>query len=183
MIVERKLARRYAEAVFSLAQEQGRLEKFEAELAGADRALAAAPELTALLAHPEFPRESKLRLIEQALAGQVSAEMVSLLRLLVSRGRQALFPVIREEFAALADEARNLLRGRVASAIPLAPEQKGRLREKLAAITGKQVELQEELDPALLAGVRVWLGDRMIDGSAAGRLAALRLSLIRPGGQ
>jgi len=178
MIAVSRVSRRYAEAIFSVAREAGRLEDFEAELAAANQLLAEMPQLRALLAHPEIPRESKLRLVEETFGGRLSAEMVSFLRVLVLRGRQALLLEIGESFSALADEARNLIRARVASAIPLAPEQKARLREKLIAMTGKRIELEEEIDPALLAGVRVWLGDRMIDGTAAGRLAELRTGLM-----
>ena len=175
---DRKVSRRYAEAIFSLARDQGRLDDLQAELAAANRLLAEAPDLRALLDHPEIAREQKLSLLEAAFAGRFSPELVSFLRLLVLRRRQNLLPEMEEEFAALADEARAVVRARVESAIPLAPEQRTRLRDKLAAMTGKRVELEEEVAPALLAGLRVWLGDRMIDGSAARRLAELRATLL-----
>ena len=176
-----RLARRYAEAIFSLAREENRLDELEAELGAANQLFTDLPELRALLVHPEIQREEKIALLERVFAGRLSAEAVSFLRVLVQHRRHELLSEVVEEFAGLANEARNLVKARVASVVPLSRDQAGRLQQCLARRTGKRVELAEEIEPLLLAGVRVWLGDQMIDGSAAGRLAELRTILMSIG--
>jgi F-type H+-transporting ATPase subunit delta len=74
----------------------------------------------------------------------------------------------------LADEARGLAEAWVETAIPLTSDQEQRLRAALERMTGKMVEMHMRMEPEVLAGVRVRIGDHLIDGSAAGRLQAMR---------
>ena len=138
MIGDRKLARRYAEAIFSLAREENRLDELEAELGAANQLLTDLPELRSLLLHPEIQREEKIALLERIFAGRLSAEAIAFLRVLVQHRRHELLSEVVEEFVVLADEARNLVKARVASVLPLSRDQAGRLQQCLARRTGKR---------------------------------------------
>jgi len=178
-----RASRRYAEALFQLAQETGQLDWLEQELEALVQITAGAPELRRLLDHPEVPRERKFGLLDRVLAGAVSPVLLSLLKLLVERGRQQALGAIAADFGALADAARGLLRVQVTSAVRLSEEQLERLTKVLSHLTGKRIALESEVDPEVLAGAQVRIGDRVIDGSARTRLERLRANLREVGRQ
>jgi len=89
---------------------------------------------------------------------------------------------VGEEYSRLADADAGVVRVAVDSATALSEEQSSRLQQALARLTGKQVMIQLHLAPELLAGVRVRIEDKMLDGSAAGRLEALRAIMQKTGG-
>jgi F-type H+-transporting ATPase subunit delta len=97
--------------------------------------------------------------------------------LLLRRGRIDLLPQVAQEFRALYEKRAGIVRATVISAAPLAEDEQRALRERLGQMTSGRVEMTVEVDPAILGGVIVRLGDRMIDGSVRGRLERLRSRL------
>jgi F-type H+-transporting ATPase subunit delta len=174
----RRVAARYAEALFAVAQERYAVEAVREELADLVQAVDSVPELRMLLARPDLPADMKLAAVRSALGDQVSATVSGLLDALVRHGRGELAEEVAEAFGELADDAAGVVRAEARSVVPLTPEQRRRLVGALARTTGRRVELEEAIDPSVLAGVRLWVGDRLIDGSAAGRLERLREQLI-----
>jgi len=179
--MERQVAARYAEALFSLAQEKGQIDEIGEELTFCADLLARQFELRRVLEHPEIDNEKKQALLERTLGDRLSETTLSFLNLLIQRGRIALLSLAAEEFEAFADRARDIQRVQVTAAGELSGDQEKRLRGALEALTGKRVELETAVDPELLAGVRVQIGDRLIDGSAAGRLDSMRAKLKEAG--
>jgi F-type H+-transporting ATPase subunit delta len=97
--------------------------------------------------------------------------------LLIDRRRQNLFALIQREFSRLANEARHIVEVKVASALTLTANQEDQLRQVIAQSTGKNVQLQTEVKPELIGGVRLQIGDRVMDGSIATALSKMREEL------
>jgi F-type H+-transporting ATPase subunit delta len=173
-------ARRYARALFSLAGEEGRVEPLRDELAAMQRLFGESEELRHTIFRPLHPVKER-RSVLRALCARLgtSATLANFLGYLVERRRLVDFDPICQEYARLADVAAGLLRAEVVSATGLREEQRERLRSALAARTGKTIELEERVDPALLGGVVANVGGLVFDGSLRTQLAQLHHSLTR----
>jgi F-type H+-transporting ATPase subunit delta len=168
-------AKRYAEAAYDIAREQGLGEAWSDALKGL-AALYGSPEAARFLGNSAVPPAAKQELVRKALAG-TPPEAVNLALLLLHRGRTALGPQIAEAYQELLDEAQGVSHATVTSAVPLTDAELAAVREKLTAITGGQVEVTTEVDEAILGGLVVRIGDRLIDGSTRNRLLALKQQL------
>jgi F-type H+-transporting ATPase subunit delta len=122
---------------------------------------------------PETQRSDKLAVLEKLLPS-VGPEVLNLLRLLVLRDRIPLVPQIRAEFVRLDREARGVVEADVTVARAYDREEQNEIQRRLAEATGKKVELRLHVDPQILGGIVVRIGDRLIDGSVSGRLQRLR---------
>jgi F-type H+-transporting ATPase subunit delta len=173
-------ARRYARALFSLAQEEGRIEAVRGELDALEQLFGSNAELRHAIfrpLHPVAERRAVLRQVCERLS--CSRTVTSFLGLLVDRRRLIDFDAILEELRRLADEAAGRVRAEVVSATRLREEQRERLRRALAARTGKQVELDERVDPTLLGGAVASVAGVVFDGSLRTQLTQLRGSLTK----
>lgn len=171
------VARRYAQAFFDLGAEQGALEEQEADLARVVGTMAEQPALQKTLYHPLISAEEKRRLVDQLFGSQAGATTLNLVRLIIEKKRERLLPAILEEFRQLVNVARNVVEVEAVAASPLAEPLIGELRSKLEDATGKRVQVKVSVNPALLGGVVLQIGDRRIDGSVRGRLNSLRHSI------
>lgn len=172
-------ARRYAKALFQLAAEAGEVEKVRAEMGALAQLLEQSPELAGVLLQPLYPVSQRSAVLA-AVAERLSSS--TLLRrfyqVLIDQRRLLDFEAIRAEFERLADEAAGVERAQVRSASPLSEAQQQRLRRALGARLGRDVELQIEVDPALLGGLVARVGDLVFDGSVRTQLRQLRHSLV-----
>ena len=173
-------ARRYARALFALAQEGGAIEPVRAELARIDAQLEETPELRAALfrpLHPVAERRAVLRSVAQRES--LSREVQSFLLLLIDRRRIVDFDAIVAEYERLADAAAGRIAAEVVAASPLRDDQRERLRRALSARVGSDVELAVKIDPALIGGAIARVGGLVFDGSLRTQLAQLRDNLTR----
>jgi F-type H+-transporting ATPase subunit delta len=172
-VTYRRIARRYAAALFASASAQGLVDRVQTELEAAQGAIAADADLRAVLAHPEVPADRKQDIIGAVFA-HFAPLSLALLGLLVRRARHAYLADIIDEYRHLADRARGVVRVRAASAVAMTEPQRERLRLALARKTGKRPEMRYEIDPSLLAGLVVTVDNEVIDASARGRLERMR---------
>lgn len=175
---ERRVAQRYAEALYGLAEARGAAESVREELDELLALVVASGELRSLLERPDLEPGRKLAALRAGLRGQVSVTISALLASLVQHGRGDSLAEVGEVYGELADEAAGVVRAEVETAVPLTEAQRRRLAAALERVAGQRVRLEERTEKAVLAGVRVRLGDKLIDGSAAGRLARMREELI-----
>ncbi len=168
-------AKRYAEAAYLLARERGNEDAWSAGLA-AMAALFGDHQAAALFESTLVSPAQKLALVERALTG-VDSLALNLARLLVRRRRTSLGPQIAEAFQELIDQEKGISHATVTSAVPLSPDDKRAVEQKLREITGGQVILETEVDESILGGLVVRIGDRLIDGSTKSRLLALKRRL------
>jgi F-type H+-transporting ATPase subunit delta len=172
----RSTARRYAEAALSLAERDGTLEDWVTALETATTRLADA-QVMRVLADPAVAFDARRRVAETILGDAVSGGPRNLVLLLVRRNRVEQLPRVAAELRRLYEQRQGIVRAVVTSASPLSEADAAAVRDRLAAMTGDRVEVQLEVDPTLLGGVSVRMGDRLIDGSVRGRLERLRARL------
>jgi len=172
-MIYRRIARRYAVALFASAAEQGLVDEVERDLEAAGAVVAANAELRAALRHPEIPIQRKQEIVQSVFAG-LQPVSVTFLSLLVERRRQDYLDQVVDEYRKLADEARGLVRAAVTSAVAMTDEQQKRLRGALERRTGKRIMATYAVDSSLLAGLIVNIAESVIDASARGRLDRMR---------
>jgi F-type H+-transporting ATPase subunit delta len=169
------VARRYAQAVFELARESGNFDQWTRDL-DAIAAIMSDAAVAPVLESERVRDADKVALIEQLLAG-VSPLGLNLARLLVSNGRVDHAESIRDEFKSLLDTQRGIVHAHVTTAVPIGDEERALLVSRLSQMTGGQVTLQSEVNPEILGGLVVRIGDRLIDGSVRAKLKTLRRQL------
>ncbi len=170
-------ARRYAEAAFEVAMRDGRLAEWRnelevaAELAGDERALE-------VLANPAIPGERRATALTEMLGDRVSRPVQNLAQLMLRRGRIDDLSRVAAEFRRLDDARQGVTHAAATTATELTPDEVRALTDRLEQSTGGRIALDVQVDPSLLGGLIVRVGDRLIDGSVRGRLERLRNQLI-----
>jgi F-type H+-transporting ATPase subunit delta len=124
-----------------------------------------------------LPLTSRLDLAVAVIGPDVSRPVLNLIVLLLRRGRIELLPRVAQEFARLDDLRNHVIHATAISAAPMGKDEVRALTARLEQLTGGRVELATDVDPSILGGVVVRLGDRLIDGSVRGRLERLRSQL------
>ncbi len=173
-----QLAIKYATAIFEIAKEENKLVPYGEELASIRQNLFSIPEAKAFFANPQIQPEAKKELLTKCFKGEVSKMIFNFLLLLVDKRRIGIFEAIEEEYHKLSNRERGIMIADVTTARGLSKTQQIQLSKKLASITNKKIQLRLHEDAKILGGVIVKIGDKRIDGSVAGRLAALRQQLL-----
>jgi len=168
------VAGRYAEALYDIASKQNLVDTIEAELKAVEVILTENNDLQKVLYHPQITAADKKELFNQLFKGKVLDITGNFLALLVDRRREAFFGDIVAEFVSLANVVRNIVAAKVASAVKLNDKEKGKLDQILAKLTGKKVQTSYAVDPSLIGGVVVRIGDKIIDGSIKTRMTTLK---------
>jgi F-type H+-transporting ATPase subunit delta len=170
------IARPYAEAAFRLADETGALGKWS-EMLAALALVAADARVRAAVADPNLSDAQAAGLLIAILSGKLNADTENFVRVLAENGRLALLPEIRVQFDALKNEREGVLEAEVQSAFELSEAQVADLVQRLEKKTGRKVKTKVQVNKDLIAGVRIMLGDKVIDGSARAQLGALETAL------
>jgi F-type H+-transporting ATPase subunit delta len=169
----------YAKALLAAAEKAGQADAAVEELESlAQDVLAELPQFRAALESPRIGTEEKIALLDRAFSGRMSALGLNFLKVLARHGRLDCLRAI----AAVARKLLNELRGRrevlVRTASPLSQPLRQRIVDRLGAMLGKEVILQTEIDPEMLGGVTVRVGDTVYDGSVSAQLALMRAESI-----
>jgi F-type H+-transporting ATPase subunit delta len=167
--------RRYATAIFQIAQEKNDYDKWQADLQKMSVAAADASFLD-VLENPRLALDVKAGFLKGILPG-LSPLAVNLALLLVSRDNAGIIPQIAVEYTALLNEARGVASAEVITAVPLDNTDREKIRTQLSALTGATVEIKTEVDPGILGGVIARVGGKLLDGSTRTKLAALKRRL------
>ena len=172
-----QLATKYARAIFELAQEENKLDAYSKDLTKINEDVFGLPEAVKFFQNPLVPHQAKKDLLSKAFKDEISEESMNFLMLLVDKNRIGIFKEIYEIFTSLKNTAQGILVADVITAFPLTKTQETQLTKKLAAVTGKKIQIRKHEDKSILGGVIVTIGDKRIDGSAAGRLRSLKSTL------
>jgi F-type H+-transporting ATPase subunit delta len=172
------------DAAMTRAERDEQLDEVEDELFRFERIVDGEPALRAALTDRNLPAERKRDLIHRLLDGKASPVTVSLVERAVLYPRGRTIERVLDEFTSFAAQRRSRLIARVTSAVPLTDEQQGRLSDALAREFGHEVRLQMVVDPAIVGGITVRVGDELLDASVLRQLgAARRLITGRSGGR
>jgi len=172
------IARPYAEATFRAAQEKGTLGKTDEGLAYA-AAIARDERVHALLMNPKVSAAQKKELFASVAGDHLDEITRNLFALLVDGHREALLGYVQEQFEALKREHEKVVSARITSAQPLSGQQRDDIVAALEKRYGKKVEAELDVDPELLGGARVQVGDQVIHASVRDALAQMAAALTR----
>ena len=173
---QHRLSRRYATALFALAQEQKALPRVEKDLADLAGMLDDSQKLCAVLVNPVIPKRILRTAVEELVKrAKLSSLTKQFCQVLVENRRLGLLPDIIPAFASLAEESRGEMRATVTSAAKLSTKHKDAISKKLKKATGKTVIIDTVVDTSILGGVKVEIGSTLWDGSLDGKLDRLRV--------
>jgi F-type H+-transporting ATPase subunit delta len=173
------VAQNYAEALFELAGRSGELEEYGSLIDATAAAIEASDAVKAVLMSPKVTKAVKSRVLGVAL-DQVGApkEFVRYLEAVVKRGRQLMLPAIADSFHQMVDASLNRVRAAVTVARPANAALRDEITAALRRALDKQVIASFTVDPAILGGTVVRVGDRVYDGSIRRKLVRLKRQLI-----
>jgi F-type H+-transporting ATPase subunit delta len=170
------LARPYAKAAFELAQVDQSLARWDDMLSMAG-GFTTEESMAQILESPQVSSAQVVKIMTDTAGDAFNGRFRDYLSVLSGNERLSLLPEITDLFRRLREEAEKRLRVKVVSAIPLDENQAGRMRDALARRFDCEIELENEIDSAVLGGAVVYAGDQVIDGSLRGRLNKLSNSL------
>jgi F-type H+-transporting ATPase subunit delta len=171
-------ARRYSQAIFRMALQEKDLNRWQTDLRKV-ATLMKDSALAALFANPKITGEEKSKTLTQRL-GEINPLAVKLVLLLAAKGKLAAIDDIAEDYQTLVDNYRGIEGTEIAevtTAIPLDDADKLKIAQRITEIVGKPVQLRPKVDPAIIGGIIIRVGDKLIDGSLRSKLAALRKDL------
>ena len=170
------IARPYAEAAFRLADAQGTLAEWSAALANL-AAVAADARVKAAVGDPNLPAAKVAGLFISILAGKLAGETENFVRVLAGNGRLDVLAEIRTQYEVLKNEREGTVEAEVYTAFEMNAAQVADLVQRLEKRTGRKVRTKVLIDKNLIGGVKIVVGDKVIDGSARAQLGALEAAL------
>jgi F-type H+-transporting ATPase subunit delta len=173
-----EIARVYAKSLFEVAQEKGTLDVVREQLGQFSEALADSPELSTFFFSPYFSTAEKKDGLEKAVT-DADPIVVNVLELLLENHRMPVIHRLRKEFDRLWDEENKLLPVDITSAVALDDDVVKRLGEQIGEQTGRKVQLTAHVDPDVLGGIILRVGNQILDASIRNRLDQLRRSVAQ----
>ena len=174
------VAKTYGDALFEIAAEEGRMDAFCEEAEGILTVLQENADLSKLMSHPKIVKEEKIEIIEKIFKGQVSDEMVGLMRMIVDKGHFGDLADVLEYFIEQVKESKNIGTAYVTTAMELSEEQKAKVVDKLIQTTKYvEFEMHYDVDTALIGGMVIRIGDRVVDSSVKTKLYDLSRELSK----
>jgi F-type H+-transporting ATPase subunit delta len=168
---------RYAVALLDAAEERGVLPRVRVEIGGLRALIGASGDLSDFLQDRAIPPEAKQRILSQIFEGKVQEITLNFLLLVVSRQRERFLPDILAACQAILDEREGIVDADAVSAVGLTPAQEDLLKARLGSYTGKRIRMRTRVDPALIGGFIVRVGDTVFDSSLAMQLQRIRHGL------
>lgn len=165
------VSKTYGDALFEVALEQGKLDVYMDEVVAVKTAMDENQELFKLMSHPKVVKEEKIKIIEDIFAGKVSAELVGLLRMIVDKGHFEEVDAVFEYFIGRVKEFKNIGTAYVTTALELDDAHKAAVEKRLLETTRYvKFEMHYAVDSALIGGMVVRIGDRVVDSSVRTKL-------------
>ena len=172
------IARPYAEAAFRLALDGNSLAQWS-DMLGLVEAVVTDPQVASRIGDPNLDEHALEGLILGSLGERLDGQGRNLVQVLVQNGRLELVPEIRALFEESRREHEGVLEAKVVSALPIGDDQVKTLVAALESRFGRKVTAQVEVDPELIGGARIVIGDKVIDATVRGRLDAMAAALAR----
>ncbi len=169
----------YSLALFGVAKCEGLIDRIESELTDLRDTLSSNEELLPFLKDPKVTPEGKRKALSELLGDKISPLIHFQLSLAIEQGRAPLLPAIIDGFFDLTAESRKKITAKVTTAIALSESAIKKIETTLSDLAGEPVFLKMSVNPEILGGITVHLGDRIIDGSLKGQMDQLREGISR----
>ncbi|MFM7311406.1 MAG: ATP synthase F1 subunit delta [Flavobacteriales bacterium] len=170
-----RIATRYAKSLLDLAVERGQLEAVEADMRHMHEAFVSSRELRIMLESPVVKADKKLDILERIFKSQVSELTMAFVALLTRKRREALVDDVVASFLQQLRQHKGIESAEVTSAVALDDKSRKAIHEAAEKLAGKQVELIEKVNPDVLGGFVLKVGDKQIDSSVTQRLQSIRM--------
>lgn len=173
------VGKRYAEALIGLSLEKGKLEEDRRQLGFLVDLYSNQSDLKELFLNPRISREEKKTVLTTLFEKELEPNIFNFTMLLVDKDRIKFLPDIYREFMRLADIKGNVMNMTVVSAMPLEDYQIDKIREKYKKVyNASTINLEMRLDSSLLGGIKIIIGDKVIDGTMSRRLENLKNEIL-----
>ena len=170
----------YGDALFELALENNQLDSMLEEVKAVASVLQENEDLTKLMNHPKIVKEEKIKIIEEIFTNQVSREVVGLMRMIVQKGHFNEMESVFLYFIDRVKEYKNIGTAYVTSAVTLSDGQKSAVEKRLLETTKYvKFEMHFDVDAALIGGMTIRIGDRVVDSSIRTKLGELQKELLK----
>lgn len=176
--IEHQVPRRYARALFDAARGKGIVDAISEELAAVRSTIATDNALIDFLDAPQVTDKDKFQLIDEVFKDNFSEVVYSFFRLTVEKRRSKYTLAIIDEFTSLAEKEKGIIRAQVTTATPMELDQRDKLADKLAKMTGKTVHVYPKVDEKIIGGVVVNMNNQVLDDSVRNKLNAIRNRLL-----
>lgn len=175
---EMTVSKRYAEALFLLGQEKNSINQLKQEFSQVQEIFENNSELRTFLMHPRINNTDRKKFIEEVFQS-FQKDVVHTLKLLVDRQRTALIPDIIEQFIQFANDAEGIALATVYTARTLTDAEKQQLEQNLKKRLNKQtIQMDNVVDPELIGGVKIRIGNTIYDGSISGKLRRIEQQIV-----
>lgn len=173
------VANRYASALFEVGIEENKVDIFASELSDVVEIFKKNEDFYKLLKSPLMSKKEKKEMLHTVFKNQVSLEILNFMRILIDKNRMSVVEEMNVEYKHLINEKNNIIEAVAISVIKLSETQIFNLKNALAKITGKNVELSNEIDENVMGGMLIRLGYEEIDGTVKKRLEDLKKDLFQ----
>ncbi|WP_128896227.1 F0F1 ATP synthase subunit delta [Longirhabdus pacifica] len=170
------VAKRYAKALFEVAQSKKQVEEVGQQLAAIVDAFEQEEHISRFLLHPNVSNQDKSKVLAGSL-GEASDVLKNTLLFMMERNRLDILPSLLEYYVRTANEALGREQATVFTPRELSAEEAKQITATFSKLTGKQITVNTKIDASLLGGIKVRIGDRLYDGSLAGKLTKLERTL------
>ena len=177
--MSQQVAKRYAQALYASALSKKQVEKADADAAVVWEALESSAELRSFFNSPVIRAQKKAAVVQKLFTHKIDKGVLDFLLLLVEKGRENLLPEVLKAYGALRDEQLGIVVAEAKVAFKLGKAEEAQLQKSLEKLTGKEVRLHMKLDPNVIGGAVVKIGDKVYDGSIKSKLDALRKQLLK----
>ncbi|MCP4684844.1 MAG: ATP synthase F1 subunit delta [bacterium] len=164
-MIAAEVAKKYANALFLSTGERGLVDQAYDQFSGLKQALETDDSLLSFLSSPKVADEQKLDLIHTVFGERMEQLFVEFLAVLVKKRRAGYMVEVIDEFNRLVEFEKGISRVTVTTAVPLTDVERGNLLSTLAEKTGKKIELESKIEPAIIGGMIVIMHDEIVDGS------------------
>lgn len=173
-MIENSIAKRYARALISVARDEKRVDEFGAELTSFYEACLQTQGVFDVLSNRHLDLVARLRAVNQiSVKLGLAVAVKNFLKLLLKKGRFDLLPIVVSEYGVIAHKVMGRVVMQVVSATPLETSQYGDLERHFSQASGRQMVVKKVLNPAVLGGVRVHIGDQVFDYTIAKQMETL----------
>ncbi|GAB3789413.1 F0F1 ATP synthase subunit delta [Virgibacillus kimchii] len=175
---EAVVAKRYADALFQLGNEKAVLDQFMEEFRTVKEVFDTNTNLITFLKHPRVHHAKKIQFLEKAFQG-LSADVVNTIKLLVERQRSEIIPSIIDHFIQLVNDAKGIAVATVYSVRELNEAEQKELESSFAKrFTKNAIQFENVVDPTILGGIKIQLGNTIYDGSVSGKLRRMERNIV-----
>jgi F-type H+-transporting ATPase subunit delta len=173
------IAKRYAGALFDIARENDNVEQIKNELTVVKDVFHQTPDLMNVLKHPKFTTAEKKNMIQTSFGSSLSTYVMNMLLTLIERKRTAIVFELVDQYETFAYELKQTAVAKVYSVKPLTEEEQMKVSAVFAKRVGKTtLHIENVIDPTLIGGIKVRIGNRIFDGSISGKLKRMERELV-----